>query len=84
MEMDVLAGVRYFCVHICARADDQARNQLGTPRGAKSFLRGAQIFYTMSIGLNYVQNIFPPGAKNFLGGSAPPGYGPADDAYRTQ
>ena len=26
----------------------QARSQLGTPRGAKSFLRGPQIFYTMS------------------------------------
>jgi len=25
----------------------QARNQLGTPGGAKSFLRGAQIFLTM-------------------------------------
>ena len=25
----------------------QARNQLGTPGGAKSFLRGAQIFWTM-------------------------------------
>jgi len=44
----------------------QARNQLGTPRGAKSFLRGAQIFYTMS-------NIFFQGeAKNFLGGLCPP------------
>ena len=28
--------------------DNQARNQLGIPRGAKSFLRGAQIFYTIS------------------------------------
>jgi len=26
----------------------QARNQLGTPGGAKRFLRGAQIFWTMS------------------------------------
>jgi len=25
-------------------ANNQARNQLGTPGGAKSFLRGAQIF----------------------------------------
>ena len=28
--------------------EKQARNQLGTPGGAKSFLRGAHIFCTMS------------------------------------
>jgi len=37
----------------------QARNQLGTPGGAKSFLRRAQIF-------NYVQHIFPGGLKLVL------------------
>jgi len=39
----------------------QARNQLGTPGGAKSFLRGAQIFWTMPTVLNHVQHIFPGG-----------------------
>ena len=50
----------------------QARNQLGTPGGAKSFPRGAQIFWTMS-------NIFKLCPKHLSRGSekfAPPGYGP--------
>jgi len=42
----------------------QARNELGTPGGAKSFPRGTQMFYTMSIVLNYIQHIFK-GAKKF-------------------
>jgi len=50
----------------------QARNLLGIPRGAKSFLRGAQNFSLCPIDLNYVQNIFPGGAKNILGGASPP------------
>jgi len=32
------------CVEAQVKPTDQARNQLGTPGGAKSFLRGAQIF----------------------------------------
>ena len=36
----------------------QARNQLGAPGRAKSFLIGAQTFQTMSNSLNYVQHIF--------------------------
>jgi len=44
--------------------DHQVHNQLGTTGGAKSFLRGAQIFWTMS-------NTFFQGEKNFLGGSPP-------------
>jgi len=48
----------------------QARNQLGTPGGAKRFPRGAKMF------LNYVQHIFLGEAKNFLGGLRPFGYGP--------
>jgi len=37
----------------------QARNQLGTPGGAKSFLRGPKFFELCPIVLNYVQHIFP-------------------------
>ena len=63
-------------------ACNQARNQLGTSGGAKSFLRGAQIFWTMSNSFKQYPTHFSRGAKNFLGGirpspSAPPGYGPA-------
>jgi len=45
----------------------QARNQLATLGGVKSFVRGAQIF-------------FPKGVENFLGGFSPlrpPSYSPA-------
>ena len=42
----------------------QARNQFGTPGGAKSFLRGAQIFELCPIVLNYLQHIFPGGRKS--------------------
>ena len=57
--------------HTCA----QASNQLGTPGGAKSFLRGAEIFWTMSnifklCPTHFFQNIsnkFSRGAKIFLG-----------------
>jgi len=38
---------------------DQARNQLGTPGGAKSSPRGTQIFEQCPIFLNCVQHIFP-------------------------
>ena len=44
----------------------QARNQLRTPGGAESFLRGAQVFTLFSIDLKYVLNIFPEGKKKFL------------------
>jgi len=43
----------------------QARNQLGTPGGAKSFLRWAQSFKLCPTGLNYVQHIFPGWEKFF-------------------
>jgi len=61
----------------------QARNQLGIPGGAKSFLRGAQIFWTVSnsFKLNYVQHIFLGGASPPL---HPPGYGPVRRLYRLQ
>jgi len=51
----------------------QARNQLGTPVGAKRFL------ILCPIVLNYVQHIFPRVAKHFAGGNRPycalPSYG---------
>jgi len=49
----------------------QARNQLGKPGGAKSFPKRAQIFWTMSNIFEFVQNIFPGEAENFLGDFAP-------------
>jgi len=54
----------------------QARNQLGTPAAAKSFLRGARIFWTMSNSFQrYAQHIFPGEANNFArGASLPPAY----------
>ena len=39
-------------------APKQARNQLGTLAGAKSFQREVQIFKLCPIVLNYVQHIF--------------------------
>jgi len=53
------------------RGYKQARNQFGTPRGAKSFLRGVLIFYTMSNRFELCPKHFSRGAKNFLGGFAP-------------
>jgi len=50
---------------------NQARNQLGTPEEAKSFLRGAKFFKLCPIVSNYVRHIFPGGAKNFPRGFAP-------------
>ena len=43
----------------------QARNQLGTPRGEKSFLRGAQTFYTMSKRFELCPEHFSRGSKFF-------------------
>jgi len=43
----------------------QARNQLGTPGGAKSFLRGAQIFKTMSISFKPCPTHFSKEGENF-------------------
>jgi len=44
---------------------NQARNQLGTPGGTKSFLRGAQIF-------ELSPTHFPRGEKKFYWGISPP------------
>ena len=43
----------------------QARNQLGTPEGAKSFLRGAQNFWTMSNSCKRCPTHFSRGGANF-------------------
>ena len=49
----------------------QAGNELWTPGGAKSSLRGAQIFWTVSNHFKLVQHIFPGGEK-FSRGVSPP------------
>jgi len=46
----------------------QACNQLGTPGGAKSFVSGAQIFWTVSDSLKLCSTHFSKGAKIFRGG----------------
>jgi len=51
---------------------DQVRNQLGTPGGAKSFPRGAQIFWTMSNIFKLCPTHFSRWGENFLGGLRPP------------
>jgi len=52
--------------------DNQARNQLGSPGGAKSFLRGALIFYTRSNSLKLCPTHFSRGGEKSLGVFAPP------------
>jgi len=49
----------------------RTHNQLGTPRRAKSFLRGAQIFYTMSKTFFQGAKIFARGAKSTLATGLP-------------
>ena len=46
----------------------QARNQLGIPGVAKSFLRGPKFFKLCPIVFNYAQQIFPGEARSFVGG----------------
>ena len=55
----------------------QASKQLGTPGGAKSFLREVQNFQTSAILSNYVQHIFPE-EKKIVGRPSSPGYGPGN------
>jgi len=50
----------------------QARNQLGTPGGAKSFPRGANIFWTMSNIFKLCPTDFSRGGEYFLRGASPP------------
>jgi len=58
----------------------QARNQFWTPGVAKSFLRGAQFFKTMSNSFQLCSTLGR--TKNFVVGVKPllrpPGYGPAE------
>ena len=54
---------------------NQARNQLGTPGGAKSFVRGAQIFK-----LQYVQHIFQSEKMAFQPLVTTPSYEPVFNA----
>jgi len=49
----------------------QARNQIGTPGGAKSFLRGAQIFGTMSNIFKLCPTHFTRGGENFSRRASP-------------
>ena len=58
--------------------DFQARNQLGTPGGAKSFPRGGQFFWTMSNSFKTCPTHFSCGGENFSRGGIAPGSGPVD------
>jgi len=59
--------------------DFQARNQLWTPGGAKSFLGAGQFFKTMSNSFKLRPTHFSCGDENFSWGAfVPPGYGPVD------
>ena len=59
--------------------DFQARNQLGTPGRAESFLRGGQFFETMCNSFKIRPKRFSCGGENFSkGGFVPHGYGPVD------
>jgi len=60
--------------------EKQARNQLGTPGGAKSFLRGAHIFCTMSDIFKLYPTNFSRGGEKFSRGRL---YGPAEKYYAT-
>ena len=65
-----------------AITQQQPRNQLETPGGAKGFLRGATFFELCPIVSNHVQHIFPGEPKfcwgrKFCPPCASPGYGPA-------
>jgi len=46
--------------------EQQDRKQLGTPGRAKSFLRGAQMFWTMSNGFKICSAHFSRGGKKFF------------------
>jgi len=58
--------------------DFQARNQLGTPRTAKSFPRGGQIFSIVWNSFKIRPAHFSCGGEIFSKGVQPPGYGPVD------
>ena len=60
--------MKFGCQQFCS---NQARNQLGTPGGAKSFPREAQISWTMSNIFKLCPTHFSRGEKIFLGGLSP-------------
>jgi len=64
------------CVAITQRRTANARTRpvtsLGHQEGRRVFREGPTFFELCPIFLNYVQHIFPGGAKIFLGGFAPP------------
>jgi len=63
----------------------QARNRLGTPGGAKSFLRGAQTFKAMSNSFKVCPTHFLQGERKIVYGELPPpalpGYGPRCNVF---
>jgi len=65
-----------FATNVLAKFVDQARNQLWTPGGAKSFLREAQIFRNMcNIFILYPTHFSRGDEKFSRGGFAPAGIG---------
>jgi len=70
--LGVELDLKLLYLHIGDGGGAQAHNQLGTPGGAKSFLGGAQIFFTMSSSFKRCQTLFSRGAKNVLGQVSPP------------
>jgi len=56
--------IYYSCSYVLNFIHEQARNQSGTPGGAKSFLRGTQIF-CMSNGFKECPSHFSRGANIF-------------------
>jgi len=60
----------------------QARNQLGTPGGAKSFPRGAQIFWTTSNIFKLCPTHFTRGGEKFFWGRSRPYAHPFRDYCR--
>jgi len=61
---------------LCTGPVVQARNQLGTPGGAESFLRGTQFFKIMSNTFILCPTHFSRGVEKNFTGASPPGYGP--------
>jgi len=63
--MEYAVGHHFDICRVHAGKYRQARNQLGIPVGAKSFLRGVQIIKLCPIVSNYLQHIFQGGRKFF-------------------
>jgi len=64
---------------------NQARNQLGTPGVAKSFLRGSQSFQTMSNSFQLHATNFSRGGEKVCREASPPfplGYVPVSNSFK--